>query len=135
MFELYGEYCPGEVDTSGVKSELNSVRITSEPNRYLTEVTLTRKSDAHGRTQESEKNTSFSASSTGQSGTCILDQEQSQVGDSGLSSTSSISVAPICRQFWKAGIYDEDLTRVPKSHGISLSKQCHNFSYCCFSCI
>ncbi|KAI3684512.1 hypothetical protein L6452_33736 [Arctium lappa] len=117
MFELCGDYSPGEVDTRAVKLELNPVGITSEQNQYsLPDVTLHRKSNVHGRTQESEKNRSFSASSTGQSGTCILDQEQSQVGDSDPCSTSSISAAPICRQFWKAGIYNEDLTRVPKTH-------------------
>ncbi|XP_024972379.1 protein MICRORCHIDIA 6-like isoform X2 [Cynara cardunculus var. scolymus] len=116
MFELCGDYSPGEVDTRAVKLELNSVGITSEQNQYLPDVTLHRWSTAQGRTHESEKNRSLSASSTGQSGTCILDQEQSQVGDSDPCSTSSISAAPICRQFWKAGIYNEDLTRVPKNH-------------------
>ncbi|KVH98226.1 Histidine kinase-like ATPase, ATP-binding domain-containing protein, partial [Cynara cardunculus var. scolymus] len=110
MFELCGDYSPGEVDTRAVKLELNSVGITSEQNQYLPDVTLHRWSTAQGRTHESEKNRSLSASSTGQSGTCILDQEQSQVGDSDPCSTSSISAAPICRQFWKAGIYNEDLT-------------------------
>ncbi|XP_071707036.1 protein MICRORCHIDIA 6-like [Rutidosis leptorrhynchoides] len=47
------------------------------------------------------------------SGTSVVDQEQSLVDDANICSTSPISSAPICRQFWKAGAYNDDLT--PKS--------------------
>lgn len=47
------------------------------------------------------------------SGTSVLDQEQSPLDDANLCSTSPISAAPLCRQFWKTGDYNDDLT--PKS--------------------
>ncbi|XP_076928183.1 protein MICRORCHIDIA 6-like [Bidens hawaiensis] len=47
------------------------------------------------------------------SGTSVLDQEQSPLDDANLCSTSPICAAPLCRQFWKAGPYNDDLT--PKS--------------------
>ncbi|KAL8457872.1 hypothetical protein ACS0TY_035659 [Phlomoides rotata] len=47
------------------------------------------------------------------SGANVLDQEQLQIDDSRFCSTSSISPAPICRQFWKAGNYDDRLNPKP----------------------
>lgn len=44
------------------------------------------------------------------SGTRVLDEQQSAVDDANLCSMSSICAAPICRQFWKAGVYNNDLT-------------------------
>ncbi|KAK1363128.1 Protein MICRORCHIDIA like [Heracleum sosnowskyi] len=66
----------------------------------------------HG--QEPEDNRSSSAVSTGQSGTSALDQEKSQFDDTSPCSTSQISSAPLCRQFWKAGKYDDGVA--PKSN-------------------
>ncbi|KAK4479353.1 hypothetical protein RD792_014865 [Penstemon davidsonii] len=43
----------------------------------------------------------------------LLDKEQFQVDDSSLCSTSSISPAPLCRQFWRAGNYDDKLNSKP----------------------
>ncbi|KAI3737333.1 hypothetical protein L2E82_27331 [Cichorium intybus] len=116
MFELRGDSGPGEVDTGFVKLESNSVRITSDQNEYLPDVTVHTNSHAHGRIPGSEGNRSPGASSTGQSGTCILDHEKSNVDDTSPCSTSSICAAPICRQFWKAGAYNEDLPPVSKTH-------------------
>ncbi|KAI3737332.1 hypothetical protein L2E82_27330 [Cichorium intybus] len=48
--------------------------------------------------------------SNSSSGTSVLDQEQSAVDDANICSTSPICAAPICRQFWKAGIYNDHLT-------------------------
>ncbi|CAN4108772.1 unnamed protein product [Withania somnifera] len=47
------------------------------------------------------------SAATEQSGTTVLDQDQSPIDDSSLCSTSQICSAPISRQFWKAGNYDE----------------------------
>lgn len=55
------------------------------------------------------------------SGTNVLDQQQLQIDDSRFCSTSSISPAPICRQFWKAGNYDDGLNSKPTFQSISLS--------------
>ncbi|RVW53007.1 Protein MICRORCHIDIA 6 [Vitis vinifera] len=66
-------------------------------------------SKTHCRTQESEENRDSNALSTAQSSTSILDQGQSPMDDTSLSSTSPICPAPLCRQFWKAGNYDDEL--------------------------
>lgn len=66
----------------------------------------------HG--QEPEDYRSSSAISTSQSGTSALDQEQSQFDDTSPCLTSPISSAPLCRQFWKAGKYDDGVA--PKSN-------------------
>lgn len=57
-----------------------------------------------GRRQEFQENRTSNALSTGHSNSSILDQRQSPLDDACLSSTS-----PICRQFWKAGNYDDGL--------------------------
>ncbi|CAI9267234.1 unnamed protein product [Lactuca saligna] len=88
MVEAGWDYNPGEVDAGLVKMESNSVRITDDQVEYLHT-----KSNAHRRIPESEGNRSRSASST-----------------------ASECAAPICRQFWKAGAYNEDLTPVSKTH-------------------
>lgn len=46
------------------------------------------------------------STATEQSGTTVLDQDQSLIDDSSLCSTSQICSAPLSRQFWKAGNYD-----------------------------
>lgn len=46
------------------------------------------------------------STATEQSGTTVLDQDQSPIDDSSLCSTSQICSAPLSRQFWKAGNYD-----------------------------
>ncbi|XP_030458256.1 protein MICRORCHIDIA 6-like isoform X2 [Syzygium oleosum] len=56
--------------------------------------------------QESGEERSSNALSTGHSGTSVLDQAQSTLDDTGLSSMSTICPAPLCRQFWKSGSYD-----------------------------
>ncbi|CAH1419169.1 unnamed protein product [Lactuca virosa] len=111
MVEAGWDYNHGEVDAGLVKMESNSIRTTNGQAEYLHT-----KSNAYGRIPESEGNRSRSASSTGQSGTCILDHEKSHVDDTSPCSTSSTCAAPICRQFWKAGAYNEDLTPVTKTH-------------------
>ncbi|XP_059313151.1 protein MICRORCHIDIA 6-like [Lycium ferocissimum] len=47
------------------------------------------------------------STATEQSGTTVLDQDQSPIDDSSLCSTSQICSAPLSRQFWKAGNYEE----------------------------
>lgn len=60
--------------------------------------------------QESEENRSSSALNTDRSSTSILDQEKSPVEeDTSLCSTSAICAAPLVRQFWKAGHYEQGL--------------------------
>ncbi|XP_071686501.1 protein MICRORCHIDIA 6-like [Rutidosis leptorrhynchoides] len=56
------------------------------------------------------------------SGTNVLDQKQS-LDDANFCSTSPICAAPIVRQFWKAGVYNDELT--PKSTTQSGSSYLH----------
>ncbi|GMH31455.1 hypothetical protein Nepgr_033298 [Nepenthes gracilis] len=60
------------------------------------------------RGEESEENRSSNAFSTGQSGISMLDQAQSLIDDTSPSAFP-LSPAPLCRQFWKAGNYDDAL--------------------------
>ncbi|XP_076947656.1 protein MICRORCHIDIA 6-like [Bidens hawaiensis] len=65
--------------------------------------------DPHGARYTQQKSKHYEENS----GTSVLDQEQSPLDDANLCSTSPICAAPLCRQFWKAGAYNDDLT--PKS--------------------
>ena len=63
----------------------------------------------HTTGQDSEENLSSNGPSTGHSNSSVLEQGPSPVDDTGISYASSIGVAPLCRQFWKAGNYDDGL--------------------------
>ncbi|PSR89570.1 Protein MICRORCHIDIA like, partial [Actinidia chinensis var. chinensis] len=67
------------------------------------------KSNTNSKRQESEENRSLNCSSTRQNNPSILDQQLSPIDDTSLLSASPICSAPVCRQFWKAGNYDEGL--------------------------
>ncbi|CAI9280396.1 unnamed protein product [Lactuca saligna] len=95
-----------ELETGSVKLEKNLDGVSSQQIQNDTDVTLNKRSKIHGVRQETEENRSSS-------GTSVLDQEQSPADDANLCSTSPICAAPLCRQFWKAGAYNDDLT--PKS--------------------
>ncbi|XP_073048631.1 protein MICRORCHIDIA 6-like isoform X2 [Primulina eburnea] len=75
----------GEVDEKAVKLEQNLVKI------YL----------------QSQEDSKLGALNTEHGGSHIWDKGQSSIDDSTLCSTSSITPAPISRQFWNAGYYDE----------------------------
>ncbi|WVZ21427.1 hypothetical protein V8G54_008749, partial [Vigna mungo] len=57
--------------------------------------------------QDSEENLSSTGPSTGHSNSSVLEQGPSLVDDTGISYVSPIGAAPLCRQFWKAGNYDD----------------------------
>lgn len=65
------------------------------------------RSRSHATRQDAEGNISSNAPSTGHSNSSVL--EQGSIDDTGISYASSIGVAPVCRQFWKAGDYDDGL--------------------------
>ncbi|GAB2221222.1 hypothetical protein Drorol1_Dr00012393 [Drosera rotundifolia] len=73
--------------------------------------------------EECRENRSSSAFSTGQSGISMLDQAQSPIDDTSLSSASPLCPAPICRQFWKAGNYEDALA--PKTRIQSAKNHLH----------
>ncbi|KAD2806045.1 hypothetical protein R6Q59_028972 [Mikania micrantha] len=87
--EFFSDYDQVEVDTTAVKLETDRGRIPIQQNQNYNE--------------ENRSST----------GTSALDQEQSPMDDANLCSTSPICAAPLCRQFWKAGSYNDDL--IPKS--------------------
>lgn len=57
--------------------------------------------------QDGDENISYSAPSTGHSNSSVLEQGPSPIDDTGISYASSICAAPLSRQFWKAGSYDD----------------------------
>eukprot|EP00258_Populus_trichocarpa_P026434 XP_024442453.1 protein MICRORCHIDIA 6 isoform X3 [Populus trichocarpa] len=65
------------------------------------------KSVNHSRRQESKENKSSNALSSGQSNSNVLEQGRSPVDESGTYSEFIKFPAPPCRQFWKAGDYDD----------------------------
>ncbi|KAG7954532.1 hypothetical protein I3843_11G023200 [Carya illinoinensis] len=97
----------GELHLKAVKSEPPVVgnRIQQEESKFQQKL----QSETQFKRQESEENRSSNVLSTGQSCSSILDQGHSPVDDSSLSSTSPTCPAPLCRQFWKAGNYNDGL--------------------------
>ncbi|MFS7971745.1 putative histidine kinase/HSP90-like ATPase superfamily, morc, S5 domain 2 [Helianthus anomalus] len=97
--EFFSDYDQLEMDTPAVKLESN---VGGAPPRQ--------------KQNQNEENRSST-------GTSVLDQEQSPVDDANLCSTSPVCAAPVCRQFWKAGAYNDDLA--PKSTTKSGSSYLH----------
>jgi len=60
--------------------------------------------------QDSEENRGSVGQSAGQSSTSVVDQVRSPADDAGVTSSSTICPAPVCRQFWKAGSYNDELS-------------------------
>ncbi|XP_073261065.1 protein MICRORCHIDIA 6 isoform X2 [Populus alba] len=76
------------------------------------------KSVNHSRRQESKENKSSNALSSGQSNSNVLEQGRSPVDESGTYSEFIKFPAPPCRQFWKAGDYDDGLSsKLTLQHG------------------
>ncbi|XP_039027860.1 protein MICRORCHIDIA 6-like [Hibiscus syriacus] len=98
----------GEGDVKSVKVEPGSVRSTiKQQNNHSAQSVKFVDSKEQTRKQASEAN---NALSNGQSSTSVLEQCQSPDDDTGVCSTSALSPAPICRQFWKAGSYEGGLS-------------------------
>ncbi|KAK1427656.1 hypothetical protein QVD17_16348 [Tagetes erecta] len=104
MADICWDYGFGKVDTGSVSMQPMSVGKTIDQD------------------YEGDRSTSWS---TGQSGICILDQRKQAVDESSPCSMSSERTLPICRQFWKAGICNDDLASVPKSRVGSGSLHIH----------
>ncbi|XP_068329570.1 protein MICRORCHIDIA 6-like [Pyrus communis] len=97
-----------EVDVKPVKLEPGLIGIQlqrkDKPKARIAKHKISK--NLHG-IRESEENRSSNALSPCHSSSSILDQGQSPVDDTGVSSTSTFSPAPLCRQFWKAGSYND----------------------------
>ena len=113
----------GEVDVKPVKLEPGTVVSTiKQQNNHRVQPVKLLKSKTQPRKQASQENkSSNNALSTGQSSSSILEQGQSPGDDTGISSTSAVSPAPICRQFWKAGSYEGGLGSKVKLQSMQLS--------------
>lgn len=85
--------------------------------------------------QEFVKSKSPNDWSTGHSNSSILDQVQLPMDDTSLSSKSPICQAPICRQFWKAGKYDDGLRSKVTFQSIELSIVSFVFEVLIIDCV
>lgn len=65
------------------------------------------KSQSRATGKDVEENFSGSVPSTGHSNSSVLEQGPSPIDDTGISYASPLCAAPLSRQFWKAGSYDE----------------------------
>ncbi|XP_057951221.1 protein MICRORCHIDIA 6-like [Malania oleifera] len=110
---------PREANIDAVKLEPNCVMGAMQLKKFhRAQIDEHQKSTTNSRRQDSEENRDSNALSTGQSSTGVVDQEQSPMDDASLSSASPICPAPLCRQFWKAGNYDDQLgSRVTFQNG------------------
>lgn len=100
----------GQVDEISIKLEPDCVGGTTQRKYYYKDDPAEHwQSKSQPRKQDSEEKKSSIALSTGQSSNSVLEQGQSPVDDTGISSSSSICPAPLCRQFWKAGNYEDGL--------------------------
>ncbi|KAL9314108.1 hypothetical protein ACSQ67_019560 [Phaseolus vulgaris] len=70
---------------------------------------MDKKCQSHTTGQDSEENLSSNGPSTGHSNSSVLEQGPSPVDDTCISYVSPIGAAPLCRQFWKAGNYDDGI--------------------------
>ncbi|CAN1334903.1 Protein MICRORCHIDIA 6 [Linum perenne] len=88
-----------------VKEEPDLVTVGSqEKNNWAIKQVQHQKYTTQLRRQESEGNRSPNTN-TAQTGSSVLEQVQSPADDTVVSPTSTLSSAPLCRQFWKAGSY------------------------------
>jgi hypothetical protein len=85
------------------------------------------KSVNHSRRQESKENKSSNALSSGQSNSNVLEQGRSPVDESGTYSEFIKFPAPPCRQFWKAGDYDDGPSSKLTLQSMQLSILNYNF--------
>ncbi|KAJ1418303.1 Histidine kinase/HSP90-like ATPase [Sesbania bispinosa] len=106
-----------ETETETEKAGLEAVKLETD---FTTGVMQQNKTDkgqlakhkrsrSHATRQDSEENISSSNPSAGHSNSSVLEQGTSPVDDTGISYASPICAAPLCRQFWKAGSYDDGL--------------------------
>lgn len=103
----------GEVDVKSVKVEPCLVGGSGKQKQHQkAQAAELHDSNTQPRTQESEENRSSNALSTGHSSNSVLEQGLSPIGmdDTVVSSVATLSPAPICRQFWRAGDYDGGLS-------------------------
>ncbi|XP_010477111.1 PREDICTED: protein MICRORCHIDIA 6-like isoform X2 [Camelina sativa] len=95
-------------DNRSVNVSHDAVVVKPERGNMLQSISSPRShgSKEHPLPQDSEEN----RGSIGQSSTSVVDQVRSPADDAGVTSSSTICPAPVCRQFWKAGSYNDELS-------------------------
>jgi hypothetical protein len=124
----------GDLNVKAVKLEPGIVGGRVQQKENKARLVKHQKFETQFRRQGSEENRSSNALSTGQSSSSILDQGQSPLDDTSLSSTSPICPAPVCRQFWKAGNYDDGLGSKISLQSIFLSTVTYQYLLTCMLC-
>ncbi|XP_057952524.1 protein MICRORCHIDIA 6-like isoform X2 [Malania oleifera] len=110
IVDIWGNGELGEANVKDLKLEPNfGMGTIQRENDHRVQLAGHSESKNNSRRQESEENRDSNALSTDQSGTSVVDQGQSPMDDTSLSSTSPTCPAPLCRQFWKAGNYEDQL--------------------------
>ncbi|KAK8546517.1 hypothetical protein V6N12_027297 [Hibiscus sabdariffa] len=101
----------GELDANPAKLGPGTVgsKIKQKNNHSVHSVKLLNSKTQTTNQASGENKSSTNAVSTGQSSTSVLEQCRSPGDDTRVCSTPAGSLAPICRQFWKAGSYEEGL--------------------------
>ncbi|XP_075480000.1 protein MICRORCHIDIA 6-like isoform X2 [Primulina tabacum] len=112
---LTSNHSLGEVGANADKFEHNSGRRYLQQNEHP-EFDLTTSQESilnlNSHVYEGNRRRSSVVNST-HGGASAWNQEQGPNDDTKLCSTSSICLTPLCRQFWKAGNYDDRLTSEP----------------------
>ncbi|GMI84560.1 Microrchidia 6, DEFECTIVE IN MERISTEM SILENCING 11 [Hibiscus trionum] len=98
-----------ELGEVGVKPCTVGSTIKPQNNHSVHSVKLLNSKTQTRKQAPEENQSSNNALRTGQSSTNVLEQCVSPGDDTGVCSTSAVSPAPICRQFWKAGNYEGGL--------------------------
>lgn len=112
----------GELGVKAVKLEQDFIGTALQQNEYpKLDIICREESNSLIRRNAIDCNRRSTILNAPNSGANALDQEQLQIDDSSFCSTSSISPAPICRQFWKAGNYDDSLNSKPTFQSITFS--------------
>lgn len=108
---LNSNHSPGELGTKAVKLEQDIIGRSLQENEYPESDLIRREeSISNSRRAETEYNRRLTIINAPNS---VSGSECRQIDDASLCSTSSISPAPLCRQFWKAGNYDDKLISKP----------------------
>lgn len=100
----------GEVDMNNVKSEPDFDRSLSPDDEFCRSNLAPSQWEVWPKAVELGDNRSSNPVSTGKSGSSILESSADATSLSG----SPVCPAPICRQFWKAGNYDDVFSSISR---------------------
>ncbi|XP_073159331.1 protein MICRORCHIDIA 6-like isoform X2 [Henckelia pumila] len=111
---LTSNHSLGELGAEADKFEHNSGRRYLQQNENPEfDLTANQESNSNLNGHACEENRRSSVANSTHGGASAWNQEQGPNDDTNLCSTSSIYLTPLCRQFWKAGNYDDRLTSEP----------------------